>query len=407
VSAYPDGSPTLADYRRTDGNFATAAIVGAGNGGKSIMALDVTRTVDPSNGSIIGPTPLWTATPGDGDAGQGHAKPAVARVLVGGAERYFVIAATGVAHDNPAAPWSKGRVVAAYDLATGENVWQFRAACPITSDISVFETDDDLEPGAPSFNGYADRAVFADACGNVYKLDPAKDLNGAVNDNTGLGTILADTNSGVPQMALFSTQTTSGALGAQSPITGTLAVRTDASTRVAIFFGTGGLESHAVTAQNEFYAVYADNGEIRSKMAGSCVGNSCEKFYGGVVVTPEQVILTRTRDPAVGTGTCDVGSTVVQALQLNENAATGEFEEDFSQSLSSAVMGALYGDAGALYFATLSGDISRIGTPRAASAGGDSTSGTPPPQFGEGNETGTGTVGNADALALLGWRQVY
>ncbi len=407
VSAYPDGSPTLADYRRSDGQFATAMIVGAGNGGKSIVALDVTRTVDPTSGAILGPTPLWTATPGDADAGQGHAKPAVARVLVGGVERYFVLAATGISHDNPVAPWQKGRVVAAYDLGTGELVWQFRAACPVTSDISVFETDDELEPGAPTFNGYMDRAVFADACGNVYKLDPAQDLDGAWNDNSTMGTVLVDTVNGVPQMALFSAQATPGALGAASPITGTIAVRTDASTRVALFFGTGGLESHPVTQPNEFYAVYADNGEIRTKMAGACVGSTCEKFYGGVVVTPEQVILTRTRDPLVGSGTCDIGSTVVQALQLNENTTTGEFEVDFEQSLTSAVMGALYGDAGALYFATLSGDVSRIGTPRAASAGGDTTSGTPPPQFGEGSETGTGTVGNADALALLGWRQVY
>lgn len=406
VSAYPDGSPTLADYRRTNGEWATAMIVGAGNGGKSIVALDVTRTVHPLTGAILGPTPLWTATPGDADAGQGHAKPAVARVYVGGVERYFVLAATGLAYDNPVAPWQKGRVVAAYDLATGELVWQFRAACPVTSDISVFETDDELEPGAPTFNGYMDRAVFADACGNVYKLDPAKDLDGGWNDNSALGSILVDTVSGVPQTALFSTALSPGALGAPSPITGTLAVRADETTRVAVFFGTGGLESHPVTQPNEFYAVYADTGEIRTKMSGACVGNACEKFYGGVVVTPEQVILTRTRDPAVGTGTCDVGSTVVQALQLNEDAS-GEFATDFSQSLASAVMGALYGDAGALYFATLAGEVSRIGTPRAASAGGDSNASTPPPQFGEGNESGTGTVGNADALSLLGWRQVY
>jgi hypothetical protein len=406
VSAYPDGSPTLTDYRMTNGQFATALIAGAGNGGKSIVALDVTRTVHPITGATLGPTPLWTATPGDADAGQGHAKPAVARVLVGSAERYFVLAATGIAHDNPVAPWSKGRVVVAYDLATGEQVWRFRAACPVTSDISVFETDDELEPGAPTFNGYMDRAIFADACGNVYKLDPARDLDGGWNDNAAMGSILVEDIAGARQMALFSTAVSPGALGQESPITGTLAVRSDDSTRVAIFFGTGGLESHPVTRQNEFYAVYADTGEIRSKRTGACVGGSCEKFYGGVVVTPEQVILTRTRDPRIGTGTCDVGATVVEALQLDADPS-GSFETDFTQTLTSAVMGALYGDAGALYFATLSGDVSRIGTPRARDAGGDSTSTTRPPQFGEGSESGTGTVGNADALALLGWRQVY
>jgi hypothetical protein len=221
-----------------------------------------------------------------------------------------------------------------------------------------------------------------------------------------MGSILVEDIAGARQMALFSTAVSPGALGQESPITGTLAVRSDDSTRVAIFFGTGGLESHPVTRQNEFYAVYADTGEIRSKRTGACVGGSCEKFYGGVVVTPEQVILTRTRDPRIGTGTCDVGATVVEALQLDADPS-GSFETDFTQTLTSAVMGALYGDAGALYFATLSGDVSRIGTPRARDAGGDSTSTTRPPQFGEGSESGTGTVGNADALALLGWRQVY
>ncbi len=406
VSAFPDGSPTLADYRRSDGTFATAAIIGGGNGGKSIVAPDVTETVDPDSGAIVGPTPMWTATPGDGDAGQGHSKPAVARVLVGGSERYFVITGTGIAYDNPAAPWEKGRIVAAYDLATGELVWQFKAACALTSDVAVFETDDELEPGTPTINGYADRAVFADACGNVYKVDPARDLDGGWNDNSGLGTIEVDEIDGAKQMALFSTAATSGALGAASPITGTLAVRSDSSTRVVLFFGTGGLESHPVTQGNEFYAVYADTGAIRSKLSGDCVGNSCEKFYGGVVVTPEQVIFTRTLDPAVGTATCDLGSTKVQAMRLDADTL-GEFVEDFTQSLTSAVMGALYGDAGALYFATLSGDVSRIGTPRAANAGDDSNSASPPPQFGGVSEGGTGSVGSADALALLGWRQVY
>ena len=405
VSAYPDGSPTLVDYRRTDGSFATAAIVAAGNGGESIVALDVTRTVDPVSGTVLGPTPLWTATPGDADAGQAFAKPAVARVLVGGAERYFVIAGTGVAFDNPVAPWQRGRVVAAYDLATGEQVWRFKAACPLTSDIAVFETDDDLEPGAPTINGYADRAVFADACGNVYKVDPARDLDGAWNDNRDLGVFQVDVVDGARQTALFSTRTTPGALAADSPIAGTMAVRSDGTSRVVLFFGTGGLESHPVTATNEFYAVYADTGEVRSKLTGACAGGTCEKFYGGVVVTRDQVIFTRTRDPRVGTGTCDLGSSVVQGMAISA-ATTGEFDVDFTQALSSAVMGALYGDAGALYFATLSGEVSRIGTPRAPDAGGDSGASTPPPQWGNAGE-GDSVVGAADQLTLLGWRQVY
>jgi hypothetical protein len=413
VASYPDGSPTLADYRKADGSYATAALVASGNGGKSLIALDVTSTVS-SSGTVIGPTPLWTATPGEGDAGQAFVKPAVARVLIDGAETYIAIAATGLAHDNPTAPFTKGRVVSAYDLTNGRLLWKFQAECAVTSDIATFETDDELEAGAPTFNGYVDRAVFADACGYVYKLDPARDLEGAWNDNTGLGAIAVTaatttTPSGettTPQRALFSTRLTADALGKDSPIGGTLAIRSDSSTRVVLFFGTGGLESHPATEENEFYAVYADTGELRSKMTGSCSGGQCEKFYGGAVVTPEQVIFTRTIDPAVGTATCDDGSTKLTAAAL-EAAANDDFAIDFEQTIDSAVMGSLYGDAGALYFATLSGDISRIGSPRAGNAGGDSTGPGVNP-FGTGNEsTTTGTVGTTDPLTLLGWRQVY
>jgi hypothetical protein len=43
VASFPDGSPTLADYRKADGSFGTAALVGSGAGGKSLLALDVTE----------------------------------------------------------------------------------------------------------------------------------------------------------------------------------------------------------------------------------------------------------------------------------------------------------------------------------------------------------------------------
>jgi Tfp pilus tip-associated adhesin PilY1 len=53
VASYPDGSPTLADYRKTDGTWATTAIIGGGNGGKSIAAIDVTSTID-GTGTVVG-----------------------------------------------------------------------------------------------------------------------------------------------------------------------------------------------------------------------------------------------------------------------------------------------------------------------------------------------------------------
>jgi hypothetical protein len=59
--------------------------------------------------------------------------------------------------------------------------------------------------------------VFADACGYVYKLDPARDLGGGWNDNTGLGALAIDgattshpdgSTTTTAQFALFSTRRT-------------------------------------------------------------------------------------------------------------------------------------------------------------------------------------------------------
>ena len=207
IGSYPDGSPTLADIKKADGSTATIAVVANGNGGKSISTLDVTQDRHPvSTFATTGPEPLWSAVPGDSLAGQAYSKPAVARVLINNQEKYQVIAATGIASDNAAAPWSEGRVVTAYDAETGYVYWQFKTACPVTSDVTVFETDDALEPGGPTINGYADRVVFADYCGYVYKLDPAKDLAGGWNGNAGLGTIEVDDLGGTKLYALFSTK---------------------------------------------------------------------------------------------------------------------------------------------------------------------------------------------------------
>ena len=78
---------------------------------------------------------------------------------------------------------------------------------------------------------------------------------------------------------------------------------------------------------------------------------------------------------------------------------------------SSRACSASFHDAGLpilIAVATVSGDVSRIGTPRAAEAGDDSTAATPPSQYGLGNENSTtGTVGTANPLTLMGWRQVF
>jgi hypothetical protein len=207
------------------------------------------------------------------------------------------------------------------------------------------------------------------------------------------------------EYALFSTKLTTGALGADRAIAGTIAARTDATKRMVLFFGTGGLENVATTSVNHFYGVYAESGAIRSRIVGGCnAAGNCEKFYGGLVVTTDQVILTRTIDPAIGTNSCDPGSAVVQAVKLDD--ATGAFVTDFTNAVSSAVMGAVYGDAGAIYFATLQGDVGRIGTPRAPTAGQDSAAGHAQGMGAGDPASNATTTGTTAPFTLLGWRVV-
>jgi hypothetical protein len=403
IASFPDGSPTLVDYQTATGTFKTVALISEGNGGKAFSVLDVTRTVDPITGQVYGPTPMWSATPGLGEAGQSYGKPTVARVSISGAERYLVITGTGVDYTDTQS--LKGRTVAAYDLLTGILLWKFQAKCPVTTDVSAFETDDTGELGGPTLNGYIDRVVFADKCGYVYKLDPGANLGGGWYENTGMGALAVNTApDGKVQYALFSTRLSATGLGADRPIAGTIAARTDPSTRMVLFFGTGGIESVASTSANGFFAVYADTGAVRSRVLGTCNNGACEKFYGGVLVTPQQVIFSKTVDPAIGTNTCDAGSSTISGVALASGTGTN-FTTEFNLAVSSAVMGGLFGDAGAIYFATISGDVARVGSPRAATAGGDTRAGVSQ-GMGLGDQAAGGQVGTTSGFTLLGWRVV-
>lgn len=410
ISAYPDGSPTLIDIKNTSGEMITIALLGSGKGGKSISALDVTDTlaIDPITSKPRGPAPLWSSiTPGGADAGQGYAKPVAARVKIGGQERFITIVGTGIGHEDPvnldevtpgaepAPPSARGRIVAAYDLADGSLLWRYQTVCPLTSEIAVFETDDTDDLNTPDLDGFMDRAVFADACGYVYKVDPAQDLGNGWNP--GIGSIPALQVGGTQLKALFSTRDTPGAQGVQRPIAGNLAARADDSTRIVLFFGTGGLEQEDPSKPNAFYSVYADTGELRdTPVQGGCP-TQCVKFYGGVIVNAEQVISTQAVDPLVGTSTCDLGQTTIVARDLNS------FAVDFSQTWAGMLMNRLYSRGGAIYFTTSAGEAARVGTPAAGGAGGETIAGiTQPTAGGEGSTTGTN-----DPLFLLGWQQVY
>jgi|GEM_PF-1595250 len=413
VSSYPDGSPTLADVMFSDGSFRSVMIVSSGNGGRTVFAMDVTDTVDEDGNVSSPPKPLWSIQPGNNGAGLGHSKPAIIRVKIGNQTRFLAIMATGI---DPVSG-GKGRRVWAVDVETGSRVWQFNARCPVTSNVVAFETDDTLEFNGPTLDGYIDRVVFADNCGYVYKLDPGVDVGNGWNNSANYGSIPVHAKGngdawtdgdGNQVYALFSTKDTTDALNARRPIVGTLGARIDSTDRVVLYFGTGGLESYDPTRQNGFFAVYADTGAVRSKELGTCTDGRCEKFYGGVVVTTEQVVTTRTTDPEVGTGACDVGSTVLTAFDVNGDPETTDFLSSFSIAIGSAVVSSLFGHAGAIYTSSVSGNAIRVGTPRAATAGEDSANGISGANggTGESDEGGGGGGGQSSRFTVVGYRQV-
>ena len=396
VSAYPDGSPALVDYKKSDGTIATAALIGDGQGGSSLNALDVTQTVTATSASantVSGPTPMWSLLPGT-NPGKAISKPGVARTLISSVETYVVVAGTGINSSDS----TKGNVVAGYNLQTGALLWQYQMDCALTSDITIFETDDTGETGAPTIDGYADRAVFADACGKVYKINPGQNLSGGWMGNAGYGPIALTTLNGVARTALFSTSTTTSAIGGIRPIVGTIGARIDTTAKKVLFFGTGGLESFATNLTNEFYAVYAATGAIRNKLTGSCTAGRCQKFYGGVVLSTDTVYLIKSTDAVIGSGTCDFGTSTVQGYNLNTFVNTLDVSS-VAGSAVAASAGPLFGDSGALYFATVSGKVERIGSPVAATAGA-SSSGT------LSNMGASDKGGSATAFTLLGWREV-
>lgn len=405
---YPDGSPLVTDYKNSAGQFRTVALIAMGNGGNSVAALDVTATTtttSPTANTVQGPTPMWSAVAGGVDAGKAYSKPVVARVNVGG-EKFVAIYGSGKGTTS-----DKGTVVEGRNLETGALMWQFKMQCALTSDIGIFETNDVGEVGPPELNGYIDRAVFADACGYLYKIDPGQDLGGGWMSNAGHGTIplaACSPNACGTRYALFSTQLSAGALGYQRPIAGTIGARVDSSTDMMLFFGTGGLEDTAGNVQDGFFAVRAKNGTIRSKLLGSCTGagasTRCQKFYGGVVVTATEVLTTRTYDPIIGSGTCDRGSSVLDVMTLEPGNATDFGTSQPSANLGYATTGALNGAAGAVYIANVAGQIVSVGSTSAGTAG---TGAAPSMGSGQNGGSGGGAGVTSNALTMLGWRQVF
>ncbi|MFH0899913.1 MAG: PilC/PilY family type IV pilus protein, partial [Pseudomonadota bacterium] len=322
--AYPDGSPSLASVR-INGAWRTVLVSGEGNGGRSVFALDVTETIG-SGGSVLGPTPLWWfAHP---NMGHTHAKPSIVRVGTEETEQWYAVFASGRLLDSDV-----GDSVYAVNLATGALVWQFNiddASCYVSTDVTATETDD--EPGT-AIDGFVDRLFFADNKGRIWKLDAS---TGAV--------VGASLDVGLSHLALFSTADTSGALGEQRAVAGTIAAAESQEGKLMLYFGTGGTTDTLATAPNALYAVYADSGSIRHNWQPE-VGF---KFYGGIVYNAGQIVFSIGQD---GDGGCD--PTVGKIVALDAET----FIEDFVIDVASKIMAPLYARGGELYTVTMKGQI--------------------------------------------------
>lgn len=424
ISAYPDTWPVI-ETVAIGPDLRTVAVFPSGKGGSEVFALDLTETIDEATSTILGPKPLWSVIPGDSDAGLALNRPAIARVNIGGNERFIVIAGTGIAFDDPGQ--LAGRVVAAYDIADGSLLWRFQTRCSLSTAISTFETNDPGEPGGPVFDGFIDRAVFADQCGYVYKIDPAKDLAGGWNDNNGLGAIPVDSVAGVQMYALFATSGQFETNRQQLPITGNIGVRSvadvDAGTvRVTLFFGTGGFENTDPNLQNAFFVMYADDIDLENPpdfeakrdriitvIPGDCTPPTpCEKFYGGVKLNNSQVVFARTRDPVIGSsaGPGDLGSTIIQGFNIQDffdPLFNPVADVAFTADVGSAAYGPITLEGDALYVTTGLGTANVIGSPRTSTPGGDTNSGV----LGEFTQDPNGEVDVQAPLRALGWRQLY
>ncbi len=384
-TAYPDGSPTLTNAK-INGNWRTVLLSGEANGGRAVYALDVTETID-SSGNVVGPTPLWQFS--DSAMGNTYSKPTVIRTKVSGQEQWMAVFASG-AGSTP----DIGDTLYAVDLYTGTLLWKFNigdTSAYISTDITAMETDD--ESGTKK-DGYIDRLFFADTKGRVWKLDPGVyDASAKTIESIGPVTV-----AGLTHKALFSTLSTSGALGADRAIASTIAAAEDSTNRLVLYFGTGGTEDTANNVQNAFYGVYADTGAIRSKLDASTGLALGVKFYGGVVYNDGQLIFTDGQDLS-GLGLCSPSAGKVVAIDANT------FAQQFTVSTSSKIVAPVFSQTGEIYTVTLKGEVlaSAYNSTSGTTSTGTSSSGS----GGSGGSSGSSDYAASETFTIVSWTQPY
>jgi VCBS repeat protein len=388
AAAYPDGSPTLVSAK-VNGSWRTVLVSGEGNGGHSVYALDVTQTIDPSSGAILGPTPLWQFS--DANMGRTYSKPAVARIRVSGVERWLAVFASGPADSTSAL--DQGDSLYAVDLTTGALVWRFDlgdTGCYFATDVLADETDDET---GTALDGYIDRIFVADNKGRIWKLDPAS------YSGTTISPVNSTVNVGLTPRALFSTRLTAGGLGQDRAIAGQMAAASDGTGRLVLYFGTGGTDDTPAGAQNAFYAVYADTGEIRSTLGPDQGIVAGLKFYGGVVYNDGQLLFSTGQDLSA-VGLCAPSAGNVMAIDANT------FTQQFQTATGSKMNAPMFVQNGEIYTVTLSGQLVTSTVSSSGSGGSGGGSGG----SGSSGSGATGGLGQGQATqpwTIMTWRRVY
>ncbi len=325
-----------------------------------------------------GPIPLWTFN--DANMGFTVSKPTVIRTKQAGVEKWLAVFASGAG----TSPADVGDSVYAIDMDTGLLYWRFDlndSNCHISTDITAVDSNIDSQ----QIDGYIDRLFFADNKGRVWKLDPTQ-----VNNKT-VTSVNSSINVGLSPKALFSTKSTSGALGAERPI-GALNVATDATGRLVVYFGTGGTDDSPAGVQNGFYAVYADTGLIRNKLDGSNGIAVGVNFYGGVLQQNGQIIFTDGSYLTGATGLCS--STAGNIVAVDANTLVTQFTD----STTSKIEGPVFASGGEAYAVTLTGTVTTTAYTNNQTIAASGATG------------GVGAVqepANFTAFAILGWRQVH
>jgi Tfp pilus tip-associated adhesin PilY1 len=381
VTAWPDGSPTLATAK-VNGVFRSVLVMGEGNGGSSVFALDVTETVE-SDGTVVGPTLLWTFN--DPNMGLTSSKPVVIRTRISGAETWLAVFSSG-----KGAAGDVGDSVYAVDVTTGVLVWRFDIGdneTYVSSDITAA----DEESGTP--DGYISRLYFADNKGRLWKVDPSEPSGSVV---IAQGAIQIDEGEEDPdpvtEYALFSTRQTEGALGEDRGVSGTLIAVPDATGRLVLYFGTGGTPETAVDAQNEFYAVYGDTGELARKMTPA----PGVRFFGSATYNSGQIVFTRGEDVS-SVDSCLTTSGEIVAI----DAAT--FSEQFVLETNSTITAPMYAAGGEIFVLTLSGKVVASQYVGVRDSVVESSGGG-----GGGSQSVQDAYGEVPTpFVLLSWKQVY